>query len=504
MENNERIFSKEEYFDWINKFEENFKYYNPGRPLPGETTESFPIIAGGAKYENTGVIPKANLIEVKNCGFNVCSQGSMGAEGILQSLINAREVGIRITTRNYNFIHYPIEGSFCGNVDGKYTCKYSQYVAGIFVFDEPTYNDLMGQTENGLRLMEDYQILMNRVLAYNSPNNSYDPPSDSDLTLQCYLGINLVGAPVAYFMPNPDSWKDDPGYEVYLQYLETFQHNFKPSYFSYDLYPISERAQLLYEGISPQPIVYDGTEGDISVDFYRFYKTAEVFSDFSSKHDRPFWAFCQGTSFMNIGNFKLYRPHALEQYLRYEAFTAIAYGAKAIQYWNYVVSTTNPNGYQTNFESYFSALTNRKDQKTASWYYARKINREIKKYEQIFINSTTIKILEATQSNSFKYSKLTHNIEISTNNDKGILISELSLKNSAVNYFLIVSKDVLHYQRLSIKVSSGKFVELTPEVSLGEENKTLEIGTQSRILVPGGYRIIEVSYAAIGPVFPPV
>ena len=90
---------------------------------------------------------------------------------------------------------------------------------------------------------------------------------------------------------------------------------------------------------------------------------------------------------------------AKESYLRYEAFTALAYGAQGIVYWTYGQRIPTPQ------EDYQSALVNLNGKKTATWYAAKKVNAEIRKFNNIFygcemkmVRHTGDKIYAGTQA----------------------------------------------------------------------------------------------------------
>ena len=65
-------------------------------------------------------------------------------------------------------------------------------------------------------------------------------------------------------------------------------------------------------------------------------------------------------------------PPAKEEYLRFEAFSALGYGAQGIVYWTLGQRKSSPH------ETYTTALINLKGEKTAAWYVAKKVNLENK------------------------------------------------------------------------------------------------------------------------------
>ena len=66
------------------------------------------------------------------------------------------------------------------------------------------------------------------------------------------------------------------------------------------------------------------------------------------------------------------RPIATEEYLRFEAFNALALGAQGIVYWSYAMQDPNDNGY------YQSAVVDKNGNPGPSWNAVKQINKEIK------------------------------------------------------------------------------------------------------------------------------
>ena len=265
--------------------------------------------------------------------------------------------------------------------------------------------------------------------------------------------INLIGGINKIFTGN---LTDFPSY------LKLIQKRFTPAVWSYDQYPISVK------------------NGKVKVSHDSFYYDFECFRDISKQTDRPFWAYCQSMAFKTS---YVERPAATEAYLRFEAFSALAYGAQGIVYWTYGQRDSNKA------ETYYSALVNKDGKKTAAWYAAKKVNGEIKKFNDVFyqcdvkdVKHTGSKLYKGTKklSGSFgPFSKV-------SSGTSGVLASRI--EKDGKTYIVFVSHDVLAKQNLTLVVASGKKVrDITTQGNMEyEAGKTIKVS-----LDKGGYAIFE-------------
>ena len=468
------------YNEWISQFTENFEYFNPAPQIEPETSivseeeKQFPIIAGDVHYPNCDktVLSKEELEQAQKCGFNVCSYPSIsngiasgGNTYIINSLENAKKAKVTLifNTDNFYFSHKDENTGIKETIKG-----YMQQFGGINLYDEPYYNQIVGDPDTEFDTTQKDDDI-------NKLRRDYKDLMQQDVPKLIY--INLVGAP-GDRMPNEGDTN-----EAYEEYLNAFQDNFKPSFFCYDLYPIKERSRLLYEGF--ENVRTEGTqEGEIIVEKGKFYYDFELYRKVSQEHDRPFWAFCQSLAFMKLDPV-LYRPVALESYLSYEAFSALAYGAKGIRYWNYAMNDNGDNS------RYFSALLNRRNEKTASWFFAKKINNLIHKYRNIFLLGKVTKI-SCVSEDSYNSEKL--NIIINTSSsEQEIVVSEINVKGDT-DYVMMVNQSPLDYVEVIISIGTfPSITEMTPSKSGGPENQSLMFGTYRRTLIPGGFILLKKS-----------
>ena len=151
-----------------------------------------------------------------------------------------------------------------------------------------------------------------------------------------------------------------------------------------------------------------------------------------------------------------------ENYLRFAVFTALAYGAKGIQYLTFNMKRNDNN------EFFISSMLDRNGNKTATFYYVKKINSEILKYQDIFLNVKIAKVTHVTEgvATSFLNKSIYFLLSLGA---ESILVSELTSNNKT--YLMVVSKNVLRPQSFTLTVSSGEIKEITPLTSTKYDEK---------------------------------
>lgn len=307
--------------------------------------------------------------------------------------------------------------------------KNNKHFGGWFLRDEPKINDL--------------QLL----------KKEYDQfyKADPDNLVM----INLVGV----------IEKDFTGkFTVFKNYLEYIQDLFKPQVWSYDYYPISTDKY-----------------GKVKINYEQFYSDLEDFYAISKQTQRPFWAYCESMEYKTSW---YGRPAATEEYLRFEAFSALAYGAQGIVYWTYGMRKSY------SYEKYLSALVNLNGKKTKAWYAAQKVNGEIKKYNDVFFESKVLDIRHTGNQNYKGTRKLSGNfgpIKSIKSGNSGVIVSRIENKNKS--YIVIVSRDISKKQNLEIALETDKKIKI-----ISEEKTPLYKGQQpfNLTISKGGYVIFEV------------
>lgn len=156
-------------------------------------------------------------------------------------------------------------------------------------------------------------------------------------------------------------------------YIDTYCEKFRPGVLSYDYYPFTVDVSGVDRTIER------GRLND-------FYTALQLYSEISKKRNRPFWAFCQSRATCINSDYSPRdgHPAPTENFLRYEAFNALAFGAQGIEYWNYREQydpEKNPDP-----DKYY-ALVTKDGKKTPAWYFAQRVNKEIKSWTNVFLGA---------------------------------------------------------------------------------------------------------------------
>lgn len=303
--------------------EKNAPYQSP---TPGE----FPIIAESPfamdLIKNPSQMKISAVDEIIDCGFNV------GMELVNDETLNRILLLLSESAKTFKFM--PASSHLHDERYVSYLAKYKNNtgIGGWNFKDEPNFNELDA-------LYEQYKKIRN-----------VDP---SHLVF-----INLLGGASEAGTNNLE----------FADYLNYFQNKFAPGLWSYDIYPVR----------------IDKNDA-LSIQYRQFYRDFQAVSKISKETKRPFWAFVQSMAFRNSSNYGC--PAPKEEYMRYEAFTALAYGAQGIIYWTYA-QRRNPS---SGVETYSTALIDINGNKTEYWNYAKNVNSEIKKFATIFLGCSLVK-----------------------------------------------------------------------------------------------------------------
>lgn len=341
-----------------------------------------------------GVTPtRQSYVDLVDCGFNL---------GYLQESMNYfKEQFDLIGDLNFKYIlsnGNPLGPQWENWI--KTFRAYKQFAGWKFV-DEPKYSSL-----------QEYKSQFDKI------RNKYP---------DVLVFMNLVGVLSRPFTGNNTN---------FAVYLDQIQAMFNPQIWSYDFYPIITR------------------NGKTTCEYESFYYALECFSAQAKKTKKPFWAFCES---MQYSTSDYSRPAATEAYLRYEAFSALAYGAQGIIYWTYGQRQPGLD------ENYLSALVNIDGKKTPAWYAAQKVNREIKKFNDVFcdckvleVRHTGDKIYKGTKKLSGEFGPL----KMIRNKKAGVVVSHIENKGS--RYVVIVNRDVFNSQKITLELKpNNDVIDLT-------------------------------------------
>ena len=215
-----------------------------------------------------------------------------------------------------------------------------------------------------------------------------------------------------------------------------------------------------------------------------FYDDLKTFHERSKATGGVFWAHVQSMEYINGTSL---HPAALEPYIRFEAFSALAFGAQGIVYWTYRQRSNSDS------EVYPSALVDQSYNRMPAWYFAKRVNHEILQYSKVFVNSELIRWAHTGDSYggpSIDNGSFGAILSIKASG-AGALVTQL--KTNGHNYMVIVSHDVTEYQTIDLTFVPTVIYELTPLTSYGEHGKQTHLNTRTiqRQLIPGGYLIYE-------------
>lgn len=222
--------------------------------------------------------------------------------------------------------------------------SYSSF-AGLIGRDEPFGFELQN--------CKTVQDRFNEVFAKDSSTSLYM----NSLSYQC---------PEDWFAGGPNSVIAEKwDLEKYLE--EYFKAMSGMKVYSYDLYPF-------YNG------VIRGT----------YFENLQLVRDLTQEAGIPFWTFIQGGGYFD--NSPSW-DHPTEGGLLWQVSTSLAYGAKGYQYFPYCHPpefTDSPSG--------GSSLIGRYGEKTETWFYAQKANRQTQAVDHVLMNSAHMGVIAHGQS----------------------------------------------------------------------------------------------------------
>lgn len=198
----------------------------------------------------------------------------------------------------------------------------------------------------------------------------------------------------------------------YNEFLDLVQNKLRPPVWCYDFYPIYSYLNT-HNPIQTDSGVYLNETYNRKCRLQDFYKYLEIFRNRSKQSERPFWTFCgtqQHANLNGLGTVVQGIPAPTINELRFEAFSALAYGAQGIVYWRYA-NGGNSWGKQVAWkptedqidkdpiyaytlnEDMLLAPINEYGDKTYMWYVVQQINKEIAEYNDIFFECEVLKVL---------------------------------------------------------------------------------------------------------------
>lgn len=426
-------------------------------PTPGE----LPLIGYGPTRHH--VIPTVDdFLQFADCGFNVAMYPGPhhpeDVRGIMMATMqNALEAGVK-----------------------------------VLVFDEA----LMAQSAINLEITEwmvktfrSWENLVGWNINDEPDIYSIWPPKATDEPLKLKTAYERIAAldpnHMTYFNLAAATGEDWTGTMTYPEYLECIQRTIAPPVWSFDLYSII--------GNFPPKVS--------TVNLYvrpEWYEYLEYFRRISARTERPFWSYCLSVEHFSINKYQWYYPLVETSYLRFYAFSALAYGAKGLVFWTYCQPV---NGAYIYGESPIDRAGN----KTRVWENVKIVLNEIKILQDVFLQNNAIAINHIDLENQIFPKPI---IRLSSTNG-GVLVTFLGKSHIQDNpvmpeeyeWIFIVNKNPFARQKIRInyfdsllEVTDGKPINYYNPNILSDAslwNKMKEGMKKEYILEAGGYMIIK-------------
>lgn len=400
----------------------------PSCAYASPTSGEFPIVAWWLTPSKK--FPKEKKIEdIKDCGFNTILYFDEGKPNADSICKIAADSGVDIILGSPKLKSDKAE-SYINSLSAH------KNIVGWYLKDEPLFTDLPA-------LKLEYDNL-------------------SKYTQNKPIYVNLIGC---------RSDKYTGPCATIGEYLDTIDTLLRPDIWSFDYYPISI------------------DNGKIKVWYNQFFKSLKAFHDKSRLTGKPFWSFCETVEYKRP---EIDRPAATVPFLRFEAFAALAFGAKGIVYWSYELTKSKKG-------DFISALIDSTGMKSPAWYRAQQVNREISAFSKIFSHAEINRIfipnkgLLSKQLNALFSKPIDPLLDIKTGG-KGLLISDFSSDGS--NYILIINLDVENSQNIhAVLDEKYQYSQLEYE-GLDSINKCIITKPQCKQTLPPGSYIL-LSYAPI-------
>ena len=225
--------------------------------------------------------------------------------------------------------------------------------------------------------------------------------------------------------------------------------------------------QRCFEGLNTNFISFDYYPIDKSSLRPSFYSCLENYRKYCERYAIPLWAFAMSTRHRTY-------PLPTAGHLRFEIYTALAFGAQGIQYFTYQA----PSG---TVEPFYEAPIDAEGNRTVIYDYAKEINAELSALSECFLGAFSAgRMFTGTTPpamNKFAYNadKLPAGINSVSADGAGVLLSHLV--NGANEYFMVVNRDFEGSQSVSIEFE-GRLLRVLKDASItdAERNFTLEAG----------------------------
>ncbi len=301
-----------------------------------------PPPANYAGLGNPNYITNENYKTIKDSGLNfiqaIYERGDLNIDDVLIALDFAAANGIKYLVRD-NQVSAGIDDPELMN-DALNRYKNKPAFLGNMMFDEPAtpaMNDLAACYKN-------YKLALPNALFYIN-------------LLPTYASKNQL------FIRNTDGGGGVASDNDYKNYLQTYVSKVNPKFISYDYYPC--------EGQTPNLTP-------------NYFKNMSFVRQTALQRNIPFWLFIQNCSFGGVSR----NPNRQE--IEWQVNTALAYGAKGIQYFTYWSPIESAD--------FSSGMVSKTGEKTQTYYTIQTMNKQIKAIDAVLMNSTSVGVVVSGSS----------------------------------------------------------------------------------------------------------
>ncbi len=294
------------------------------------------------KYpEKESLITESVYKKVKESGINflIAFYESLQThpKEFMESLRLAEKYGLQLMIRDDNFYAYrPYQEALF--VQSLKTYKDSPAFSGIHVCDEPG--------SKKFDLLKQMQESMQR----NCPGKT------------CYVNLFPHFATPKQLVSDLSAGDENPDYD-YERYLRDYIRIVKPSYISFDYYPLTEKEGKIYPA---------------------YYNQINMIREASKEAKIPFWCFVQTTNW-----WPPFRTPVFSEIL-FQVCTCLAFGARGIQYFPFCT----PNG-ETGNEIFHSAVLDLDGNRTSVFAAVQYANEHIRAVSRVLMTFEHIGMLFA-------------------------------------------------------------------------------------------------------------
>lgn len=250
----------------------------------------------------------------------------------------------------------------------------------------------------------------------------------------------------------------DLGADSFEDYIDRYVEECNPQFLSVDVYPVIK-------------------EGDRHRLMVRYYATYELLARKAREFRLPFYAVGLTTALAD-------RQWPDETNMRFEAFTALAYGAQAFIWWSY--SPLNSGGREQFFE--FPLMPGGK--RTKIWYALKKVNAEIQTMKDVFLGADVKGVWHTGNdipTGTQRLKSLPYPFTRLMSDDEGVLVS--FIENEGRSYLVIVNHNVFASQKITLETKRA-VRRLMPD------GKTRDYKGNTITLGKGAYAIFDFTSAA--------